>query len=178
MHDAHDHIDAPGFTIALGDRLMATAIARGERRRLQHRAATAAMALLVVLATAGIGFGQRDAALDATVILASVGDMQVVRLVYDSGADRDAAQVSLSLPDNLELVGYPGTRDLTWSTRLRKGKNLLELPVLLTDTSDAAVKVAFASENGTKEVRLVIRATPTAPMGASVPSQRFTRRIS
>lgn len=177
MYNAPSHIEPHALSAELTDRLLATAIARGERKRLQRRSSAMAL-LLVVAATVGIGVGERNAAPDAAVVLASVGDAHMVRLVYDSRVDRDDAQVSVTLPDNLEVAGHPGTRDLTWSTSLRKGKNLLELPVVLTDTSDAPLKVAFASDNGVKEVRLLIRANTAAPIDASASSQRSTRRIS
>jgi len=168
MHDAPNHIDPPVLSTELTDRLLATAIARGERARLQQRTSATVLTLLLVAVTAGIGFGERGASPDAAVVLATVGDPHVVRLVYDSHADRNEARVSVTLPDNLEVAGFPGTRDLTWSTSLRKGKNLLELPVVLTDTSEALLKVAFASDSGLKEVRLLIRAVTSASMDASV----------
>jgi hypothetical protein len=170
-------IELPGLSAELTERLLATAIARGERARLHRRASAVSMTLLLVIAAAGIRFGGYDAA-DPTVVFAGVGDAHVIRLVYDSRTDRDDAQVSVTLAGNLEVAGHPGARDLTWSTSLRKGKNVLELPVVLRNTSDAPLNVAFASDSGVKEVRLLVRAVTPALIDASVSQPVSTRRIS
>ena len=43
--------------------------------------------------------------------------------------------LTVSLPDGIELAGFPGQREITWETSLREGRNLLPLTlVALTPT--------------------------------------------
>ncbi len=39
----------------------------------------------------------------------------------------EAASLTVSLPDGIELAGFPGQREITWQTSLVEGRNLLPL---------------------------------------------------
>lgn len=54
-----------------------------------------------------------------------------VRIVIYSKEDRDSAELSIELAENLELEGYAGRSQVAWNTKLSKGANLLTLPVLV-----------------------------------------------
>ena len=53
-----------------------------------------------------------------------------VRLVFASAEALDSATLTVSLPEGIELAGFPGQRDITWETSLREGKNLLPLTLI------------------------------------------------
>jgi hypothetical protein len=148
---------------AMVDRLIATAIERGERARLRrigvYGAATFAVAMLAV------GLAWQDGRRDPTRIVdANPGEMKVIRLAYESSVDRPDTTVVVSLSDRLDLVGYADTRDLEWKTALKKGVNVLELPVVLNSADDAQLTVAFSSGDDSKRVRVVIRAADRPPL--------------
>ena len=53
-----------------------------------------------------------------------------VRLVFSSAEALDSATLTVSLPDGIELAGFPGQREITWETSLQEGKNLLPLTLV------------------------------------------------
>jgi hypothetical protein len=59
----------------------------------------------------------------------SVGQVQQVNLVFNSPEQLGQATFTLLLPENAEVEGYPGRRELTWTASLQKGKNRLTLPL-------------------------------------------------
>ncbi len=59
----------------------------------------------------------------------SVEKVQMVNLVFDSTQAVAGAELSISLPEHVELSGYPGQQVLAWSTDLKQGRNVLSLPI-------------------------------------------------
>jgi len=58
-----------------------------------------------------------------------------VNLVFASATALDSATLTVTLPDGIELDGFPGQREITWETSLNEGKNFLPLTlVALTPT--------------------------------------------
>jgi hypothetical protein len=139
------------------DRLIATAIERGERARKRRIGVYSAATFAAAALTLGIVYnGGRDAA--KGTVDAELGETTVIRLAYESTADRPDTTVAVELSDHLDLIGYTDTHDLTWTTALKKGVNVLELPVVLTESDDGELTVAFSSGNDSKRIRVRIRA--------------------
>ena len=55
---------------------------------------------------------------------------RTVRLVFSSAEALESATLTVSLPDGIELAGFPGQREITWETSLKEGKNLLPLTLV------------------------------------------------
>jgi len=55
---------------------------------------------------------------------------KTVRLVFASATALDSATLTVSLPEGIELAGFPGQREITWETSLQEGKNLLPLTLV------------------------------------------------
>lgn len=66
-----------------------------------------------------------------TLDVVSIGLLETreLKLVFTSVDDIQQASMQIELPDNIELLGYPGQKMLAWKTRLDKGQNILTLPV-------------------------------------------------
>jgi len=65
----------------------------------------------------------------------ALAEPRTVNLVFASESALDTATLTVSLPEGIELDGFPGQREITWETSLREGKNLLPLTlVALTPT--------------------------------------------
>jgi len=65
----------------------------------------------------------------------ALAEPRTVNLVFASESALDSATLTVSLPDGIELDGFPGQREISWETSLREGKNLLPLTlVALTPT--------------------------------------------
>lgn len=60
----------------------------------------------------------------------TVGQVEPLRLRIESPRDFADVRFSVDLPDHVSLAGQPGIRAMTWKGVLRKGDNVLELPLL------------------------------------------------
>ena len=79
-----------------------------------------------------------------------------VRLVFSSAEALDSATLTVSLPDGIELAGFPGQREITWETSLKEGKNLLPLTlVALTPTGgELLARLEHKDRNRTFRLRV------------------------
>lgn len=91
----------------------------------------------------------------------SMGQPTPVNLVFTSAGDLEGARVSLQLPAGVELAGYDGRRQLTWTTDLKDGNNVLTLPLVAHDAPDGALVARLEHGDETKTFRLKVRITPT-----------------
>jgi len=134
--------------------------ARSTRRFVFGMALAASVMLGVAL---GLFLTMRPTPVQA--VLLTLERPQTVRLVFNSAKSLQAATLSLALPENIELVGYGGQRELAWQTDLNEGRNLLQLPLI----ARGAVKdelVARVSHGGSsKTFRLKIGVDDAGPAG-------------
>lgn len=59
-----------------------------------------------------------------------VEEPRTVNLVFASATALDSATLTVTLPDGVELDGFPGQREISWETSLKKGRNLLPLTLV------------------------------------------------
>ena len=59
----------------------------------------------------------------------SLHETRRVKLSFNAPEDIEKVRVSLVLPEHVELEGYPGRKQIAWFTNLRKGDNVLTLPL-------------------------------------------------
>jgi len=85
---------------------------------------------------------------------------QTVRLVFDAPADLPQATVSISLPEDTELSGYPGQRQLIWTTSLSKGQNLLALPLVSHRLAEGDLTATIRYGDKEKSFRLHLQTQP------------------
>ena len=121
-----------------------------------HRAAFGlALAASLVLAVAvGVFFTARPAPVE-TVSL-TLERPETVRLMFNSAMPLRAATLDVALPQNVELVGYDGRRELVWQTDLREGKNLLQLPLVARGAVKDELVARLSHDGNTKTFRLKI----------------------
>lgn len=55
---------------------------------------------------------------------------RTVNLVFSSTEAMDSATLTVSLPDGVELAGFPGQSEISWETSLNEGRNLLPLKLI------------------------------------------------
>lgn len=63
-------------------------------------------------------------------ITMTLAEPQTVNFVFASNTPLDAATLTVMLPAGVELVGFPGQREIAWQTSLSAGKNLLPLKLV------------------------------------------------
>lgn len=71
-----------------------------------------------------------DASATIPGVTIAMEEPRTVNLVFASATALDAATLTVSLPDGIELEGFPGQREVTWQTSLKEGRNLLPLTLV------------------------------------------------
>lgn len=147
-------------------------------------AATAALALWVVIGLfpGAVPTGDHAPAESSTETVASVetsttvpkshkpelsialNQQQDIKLAFYSGEALKGAQITIRLPENVALVGYPGRRQLSWTTDLNKGDNLLRLPVIATQIArgDLVADIQYQDQVKTLTLGLETKATDSS----------------
>ena len=74
---------------------------------------------------------------------------RTVNLVFASAAALDAATLTVSLPDGIELAGFPGQTQITWQTSLVEGKNFLPLELIALSPAGGEVLALTEKVNET-----------------------------
>lgn len=92
------------------------------------------------------------------VVAVAVDQSQSVRLVFDAQTDIQQAELSVDLPENVTLVGYPGRHSLSWQTSLQKGQNVLELPVQATRQGRGELRTQLSYNNKIRTYQFVVDA--------------------
>ncbi|KAF0190600.1 MAG: transmembrane anti-sigma factor [Gammaproteobacteria bacterium] len=160
LRDALSGLPAPTLDTGFMERAFMQATQQHQQKRTLMRrwtygsggALVAGLALFVV--TTVMFPGSADNTGDLSVITVALADRADVRVVVNSTADLQNATFTVSLPDNLELKGFPGTRVVRWDGRLNKGKNLLVLPVIARGPVAGELTTLVEHENKSKAFRM------------------------
>jgi len=81
---------------------------------------------------------------------------RTVNLVFASKSALDAATLTLTLPEGIELAGFPGQREIAWQTSLVEGKNLLPLELIALTPAGGEVLARLEHDNRNRTFRLRI----------------------
>lgn len=77
-----------------------------------------------------------------------------VNLVFSSVTALDHATLTLILPEGIELQGFAGQREITWSTRLQQGRNLLPLTLVAVRPTGGELLAKLEHDNRHRTFRL------------------------
>ena len=143
-----------------------------------NRAGLSAAALLLLVVGFGVGLQSADRKAAGPQIELAAQPVELGRAVQTvglmfraSGNVRDAS-ISVWLPDDVQIAGRPKVHQLSWRTDLKRGPNLLELPLQATGPHSGTVLVRLSQGSlvRTLEVPIAIRPlnepeakTPPAP---------------
>lgn len=143
------------------ERLLAPIRAVDSRRAHRQWGGLAAAASLVLGIAIGVlwspwsGQPQPLNAMEAVVLEPNV--TQSVQLAFRSPGELKNAEIRLEASDNVEIEGYPGQRELRWTTDLAQGTNTLDLPVrLLGDEGSVVATISYG--DGTRSFSVNLRA--------------------
>ena len=140
----------PGFV----DRALSRATRPAAPRARSRPVIGMALAASVVLGAAlGVFFATRPVVQSVALTLEQP---QTVRVMFNSAKPLKAATLSLELPDNVELVGYGGRRELSWQTDLLEGGNLMQLPLIVHAAPKEDLVARLSHGDSTKTFRLKI----------------------
>jgi hypothetical protein len=142
----------PGFVDQVLARTTAGA-AWSPRRAVISLALAATLVLGVAL---GVFLATQTAPAPVQTVALTLDRPETVRLMFNSAKPLPAATVSLTLPENVELVGYGNLRELSWQTDLRGGGNLLQLPLVAHGTAKGELVARLSYGESSKTFRLKI----------------------
>jgi hypothetical protein len=89
----------------------------------------------------------------------ALAEPRTVNLVFASARALDSATLTVSLPDGVELEGFPGQREITWQTSLREGKNLLPLTLVALTPAGGELLAHLEHEDRDRTFRLRVDVT-------------------
>ena len=109
-----------------------------------------------------------------SIALNALNEEQDVTLVFNAERIVLGARISIELPDNVIIAGYPGRKRLEWSTDLAKGSNLLRLPVIATraDAGQLVAHIEYGNKVTTLKIQLDVR-KPGLTGTVELPTQRM-----
>lgn len=86
-------------------------------------------------------------------------ETRTVNLVFASETALDAATLTVTLPDGIELSGFPGQREITWETSLNAGKNLLPLTLVALQPAGGELLARLEHDERNRTFRLRVDVT-------------------
>ena len=69
-----------------------------------------------------------------------------VTLVISVPADMPNTDLNIVLPENVALAGYEGLKEVSWPVDLKKGPNILSLPIEVAHTHDFSNTLNFIAK--------------------------------
>ncbi len=109
-----------------------------------------------------------------SITLDALNKTQDVALVFNAGRAVLGARVSIELPDNITIAGYPGRKRLEWNTDLAKGSNLLRLPVIASQVDIGQLIAHIEHENKVTTLRIQLDVRKPGLTGIiELPAQRM-----
>lgn len=140
------------------------------RRPTWNLAGVSAAAALML--TVGFGLGLRTAhrgLAGPQIMLAAqpveLGrEVKTVALMFRASDNLPGANISVWLPDGVQIAGRPDVRHLDWQTDLNRGPNLLELPLVATGPRGGTLLVHLSQGSLVRELEVPITVRlPKAP---------------
>jgi anti-sigma factor RsiW len=93
------------------------------------------------------------------VVNLAMNQARTVKLVFEAPTDLAEVTLSVQLPENIELEGYAGRRQLVWQTNLSKGQNILALPVIAIGAGQGELVAQLNYGDKTKQFYIVLKTT-------------------
>ncbi len=87
-------------------------------------------------------------------ITMTLEEPRTVNLVFASATDLDSATLTVTLPDGIELAGFPGQREIAWQTSLKEGKNFLPLELIAVSPVGGEVLARLEHDDRDRTFRL------------------------
>jgi len=95
---------------------------------------------------------------DATIpgIAMTLEEPRTINLMFASETALESATLTVTLPDGIELAGFPGQREIAWETSLVEGKNYLPLELIALTPVGGEVLARLEHEDRDRTFRLRI----------------------
>ena len=95
-----------------------------------------------------------DAGTATPGVTIAMEEPRTINLVFASAMALDSATLTVSLPEGIELDGFPGQREITWETSLAEGRNLLPLTLLAVRPTSGELLARLEHDDRDRTFRL------------------------
>ena len=109
--------------------------------------AAGVIAWLVLALPSGLPSAVEPPELDTVTIALNVEE--TFRLSFEAERELPEANLTVRLPEGVEVVGYEGQDSVRWTTDVKAGTNILELPIVVRSGRGGAVLASI--EHGGKQ---------------------------
>ena len=100
-----------------------------------------------------------DAGSSIPGVTVALEEPRTVNLVFASATALDSATLTVTLPDGIELSGFPGQREITWETSLNEGRNLLPLTLIALTPTGGELLARLEHDDRDRTFRLRVDVT-------------------
>ena len=81
---------------------------------------------------------------------------RTVRLMFASATALEDATLTVTLPDGIELAGFPGQREIAWETSLEEGRNVLPLTLIALTPAGGELLAHLEHKDRSRTFRLQV----------------------
>jgi len=89
-------------------------------------------------------------------IAMTLEEPRTINLMFASATALESATLTVTLPDGVELAGFPGQREIVWQTSLVEGKNYLPLELIALTPVGGEVLARLEHDDRDRTFRLRI----------------------
>ncbi len=161
---------APELSGRAAERLLSRVFATDSRRQHRRTALSLAMAAVVVAALL-MGYSllryaprQPDYVYRNGTLILQSEHPTTVGVRFDSGAALKNVRFTIDLPAGMQVTGRPGVRHLSWVGELRKGQNLLKLPVIAHAGTHGVLTAELDRDGGHRSFSLAVLSRQPDPL--------------
>ncbi len=86
----------------------------------------------------------------------TIGNPKTIRFSINSAVELTDANLVVMLPAGIEVVGFDLQREIEWTTTIKKGPNILELPIVVLSGTGGTIFARVEHENRTKSFEFTI----------------------
>lgn len=154
-------LPSPEFKAIVFRNVAALQQKKSRRRTWLSMGTALAAGLMLWLSTTVTGPIMQTPGNTADMTLA-VNETQNIEILFESPRMLQNASLTLTIPEELDLVDYPGTRELSWTANIKQGQNMLTLPVRAMEAGDIflVTRVEHDNHSKTQTFHLAVQATP------------------
>ena len=86
----------------------------------------------------------------------ALNQQRSISLAFNAPKDVQGVTVSIDLPEQFEVLGHEGRRKLTWKTDLKKGRNILRLPVIAKARGKGTMVARLSRKQQVKTLHILL----------------------
>jgi anti-sigma factor RsiW len=100
-----------------------------------------------------------DASTTIAGVTIALEEPRTVNLVFAAETSLESAVLTVTLPEGIELAGFPGQREITWETSLNEGRNLLPLKLIALTPAGGELLAHLEHKDRDRTFRLRVNVT-------------------